>query len=237
MTYRDAEQIRADYKAQLGEDFGEKLYFIENAFINAIAQWTICKGLFGHSKERVDVMNRVSGTVAFYISKTMYEATLLAFCRLGDPAKTRANKNLTLKSLGQFLEGDTQDEYEHSLIKVDKSLEFARDLRNKMIAHADDAVALGNVELQGATAERFDAVIETISCSLNVINQKLRDTTTLYEEFIGDAKDERVFLRALYLGQKAWEERQATLMGLLEAGHLEEYDNMKKELRLPESLR
>ncbi|MGR3661758.1 MAG: AbiU2 domain-containing protein [Paracoccaceae bacterium] len=232
-----AEEAKDAVIEQLGRPLGENMYWLGNAFTNLHIEWRIFKGLFVHGKERVEVLNLASGLVAMYASKTLFESVLLGLCRITDPAETGrgrgAKKNLTLETLSSQVPEEFRQEYSKLVATAQAETKFARDRRNRVIAHADLFVATNVEEADAATVKNVDDALKCIDLVLNFVNQKLRDSTTLYSDAIIQLDNERTFLRALYLGNRTWKDlldRQTVAVKKRDMGEIRK---IRKEMELP----
>ena len=101
---------------------------------------------FHESEERVVLMNATAPEFFSWLQQTMWQAMFLQVCRFTDPAKTSGKDNLSLHFLLQATVSDRSDIDQRRVLKlVEEAVsrsEFARDWRNKWIAHRDLLVAI-----------------------------------------------------------------------------------------------
>ena len=134
-------------------------------------KWGEYEALFGTSKERIDRLNSAAGYFFGMIQQVMWEDSLLHLCRLTDPAGKGSRLRLTIRSLPDMCVGHAA--HGEVVMRVGLALTaagFARDWRNRRIAHTDLRLAAGH---QGAEplgpASRKD-VISAISAIHNVLS-------------------------------------------------------------------
>ena len=106
--------------------------------------WHDYKALFGHSKERVDLINTCAGNFFHKVQLTMLQHLELSIVRLLDPAKQGKNKNLTFPRLVDMskavLEGGQAQSLKCKLEYARKCSKRLKDRRHKVIAHLDTQV-------------------------------------------------------------------------------------------------
>lgn len=237
MVDHSSADARAAMIEEVGEEQGNKLYWLGNAFTNLNVEWRIFRALFIDCKERVDEFNLASGLVARYFSKALFESVLLGLCRITDPAETGrgagAKQNLSLDALGDELPEEVRKEFEGLVIDAKAATGFARDWRNRSIAHADLYVATRVETVDSATAILVDKAIVQIDLALNFINNKLRNSTTLYSEPITQLDDERAFLRTLFLGNRTWSDLLERERNAVETKNYKELKSISEDQELP----
>jgi hypothetical protein len=131
------------------------------------AKWQVYQSLFGATKERVDLLNRVAPFFFATCQKALESDILLSLCRLTDPADTFGYENLSLDQLFQQLRGDSEPT---GLVKLSERLSQLHDQcdglrqhRSKRLAHTDYGVAVGQVSLSMPETRLIDSVISEIA--------------------------------------------------------------------------
>jgi hypothetical protein len=103
---------------------------------------------------------------------------------------------------------------EAALMRIHAAAEFARDWRNRHIAHHDFALAFDEtaVPLAPVTRKKIDAAIQEIGILLNVIEQHYRDATTAFHRLIapGQADDLVQLLNDAFVEDESFRERLRT---------------------------
>ena len=238
MTDRTAEEIEADYITKLGEDFGTKMYWLENALTNLTVEWQIFEYLFVGSEECVQELKKTSGITAYIISKTLHESIVLGLCRLTDPAVSGRGagerENLSLASLSEHLGNDLVEEYKTKVEEAKEACSKAREWRNKLIAHADLGRALGYTEVDGISPNYLKEGLTSIAEALNFVQLKLFDSTTSYDLVILPYDDHRNFMRTLFLGNKTKNELSEQGEKALRDSDHAELRRLKQLLKVPD---
>ncbi len=145
------------------------------------SDWNEFASLFGTNPARIDLLNRAAAHFFRTVQDSLWERTLLKIARITDPARTGKKRNLSLHSLPHAItdpamKAAVQLSIESALLKCD----FARDWRNRHIAHADFSLALEESPqpLAVASRERVRAALQSIEDVLNSISIPLLDSTT-----------------------------------------------------------
>lgn len=157
------------------------------------AKWGQYVALFGTKSERIDLLNKASPFFFKLVQDALWEDSVLHIARLTDRKETSRKANLSIRqfenlAIDPLISGKIED-----LIAVcmDKS-KFARDWRNRHIAHRDLARAISEhaEPLMPASRAMVKEVLEALSNLLNAFAQHYLDTTTLFDAgtFSGDAQ-------------------------------------------------
>ena len=132
-------EIRAEYVGLMGQDLGQLFHELEDQVSWLHYKWNELKELFGQGQDRIDLLNHVASNFFFFVQQTMFENVLLHLCRLTDPPKTFGKKpNLSLLSLAESIsDASLRRDVTTATQILLKNSEFARDWRNRRLAHTD----------------------------------------------------------------------------------------------------
>jgi hypothetical protein len=152
--------------------------FLKIQLVTLHSRWHEYKNLFGHSQERVDLLNQCAGGFFYSIQFSMLQHIELCIVRLLDPANQRQSaKNMTFERLVHFAEAVYQQSQVSDLSKMLKhALECSSRLRrrrNKAVAHLD-VEAIQNedqVILEWPRIEEVDASLEVLVDLSNAFEQ------------------------------------------------------------------
>lgn len=198
--YKSAEEVRAEHLAVLGPDLGEAYHALYNEVAWLHLNWRQYRELFGTSPERVDLLNEAAALFTTLLHGWIWEATLLHLSRLTDSPRSAGKANLTIRGLPVLvpdpeLRADVQS-------KVDAAVAacaFARDWRNRHIAHKDLSLALERPAADLAFASRADVqtALAALEAPLLAIEQHYFRTTVMFSfaREYGDALDLLYVLR------------------------------------------
>jgi hypothetical protein len=209
-----AEQVREKHLRNMGLDLGPVYHELSNELAWLHAKWNQYRQLFGHSRKRVDLLNSVANHFFRIVQDALWEDIVLHLARLTDPLKSSGKANLTLRRLPAHISDATLKVEVEKLIDVAVSTSiFARDWRNRKLAHIDLALALrtGVEPLAGVSRENIEGALSAFRAVLNRLATHYWKSETAYEHFIasGGEGDSLVFF--LRLGLKAEESRMERL--------------------------
>lgn len=228
MTYRTGDEALQEYIAKLGEDRGRYVKAVENDLYSLRMHADFYEAFFSTNKERVDLFNSISGDTAYWMERSMFENLVLQVCRLTDKVSLGKKRNVTVKALPSLLSGPSDAELEIRVEKADAATKFARDWRNRRIAHTDEEVRLGKAMLDTASTAKLKDAIEAIAaCIRRYALVELNTTLMTYpiRQYLGD---EIAFLTALYYGNLERERIKSVRKDLMERGQWRQIDELEK---------
>ncbi|WP_424969436.1 hypothetical protein [Dinoroseobacter sp. S76] len=234
MSTKTSEERLQELKVTLGDDLGEAVYWLDNAITNAYVELKIFHGLFVHSPKRVDVLNEASGLVAMYASKALWDSLCMALCRLTDPRRTAGHPNLCLESLAIHFDDHCRGEFNDTLAEAKEAATKFRERRNKVLAHADEGIALRIDALEGSSYIEAKNCLDKIAACMNVVHSKFLESTTMYDLAVLGPNDERAFLKRIYLGNRFEAENSDALKSALEARDFNEVERLRKLVEVPD---
>lgn len=145
--YIDAEGVRQQHLDALGPELGPVYHDLYNQCAWLYVKWHQFLVLYGTKPERIDLLNRTAPLFFRIVHDTLWEDTLLNLARLTDRPFLGFGKNRKASLSIQCLPDLITDEEFKSEIQglVDTALTataFARDWRNRRIAHRDLELAI-----------------------------------------------------------------------------------------------
>jgi AbiU2 len=177
----------ADVSANVITAMGPELGLVFNALWNDAVElhhrWNEYVALFGKGTGRIKILNDSASSFFGLIQRDMWHQTLLQISRMTDPPKSVGKLNVSLSRLPALVRGDLKDEIE-SLVEVSKQkAAFAKDWRNRSLAHSDHELAIEKSArpLSPASNSDVEAVLEAIGACLNAVDVAYRDTTTWWK--------------------------------------------------------
>jgi hypothetical protein len=213
MTERTASQAKDDNVAKMGEEIGivYSALWQEVAWIHK--KWEQYFELFGTSPERIDLLNKAAPSMFRTVQDTLWEDVLLHLARLTDPPRSMGKANLSVRYLATLVASSPIGGRVDTLASAAlAACEFARDWRNRRLAHRDLDLALGQSVQPLADASRASvkAALNALDEMLNSVSGHYLDSTTMFD--LGPSSKDAVSL--LYLlrdGLAAHEERVARM--------------------------
>ena len=181
---RTATQAKADHIAKMGNEIGTvySALWQEVAWINK--KWAQYVELFSTSPERIALLNRAAPSMIRTVQDTLWEDVLLHLARLTDPPKSMGKANLSVRHLAALLVGSPINTKAESLAAAAlDACEFARDWRNRRLAHRDLDLALGQSVQPFAPASRaaVKASLTALEELLNAVSLHYLDSTTIFD--------------------------------------------------------
>lgn len=149
-------------------------------------KWDLFLQLYD-KREDVELLNRTAPAVFRVWEDVMLDEIVISICRVTDPATTGRKKNLTLDRLGGAIDGssysDLKREFKKGLLDLRPVLKFARDHRNRRIAHVDLATRLNShpEPLSDLNKRRIENALEAIATLMNLVEGYFQNSATVYK--------------------------------------------------------
>jgi hypothetical protein len=184
-AHRWAEEVEADRLAVLGPELGPLFHALDNEVSWLHAKWKEFRELYA-SSSTVALLNLTAAFFFRVVQDTLWHDALLQVARLTDPLVTAGKSNLTLRRLPPALPaGSLQGEVDALVSKTLSEAAFARDWRNRRLAHSDLGLALGGAQpLAEASRQHMETVLSSMRSVMNAVNQHYWNSTTAYEQFL-----------------------------------------------------
>jgi hypothetical protein len=197
------EQILDRRKASMGETLGELYSLLSKELVWLYVSWSEYRVLYGTSEVTIQALNSAAPRFFYYLDYLMWHDVLLHICRLTDPPASAGRKNLTLASLPLAIpEAHLKGEVEALIKEAQSKSKFARDWRNRHLAHRDLQKAQ-NPEVHALAAASREKVEEALTSMAEVLNRVLGH----YEDTYMDYRSARV-----------WADGSSSLLKVLRAG-------------------
>jgi hypothetical protein len=208
-----AADAKSDHVAKMGEEIG----LVYDALWQEVAwihkKWEEYVALFGTSQGRIELLNEAAPSFFRTVQDSLWEDVLLHLARLTDPPKSMGKSNLSVTRLAQTVSSSPVSPKVNELVTASlRATEFARDWRNRKLAHRDLDMALGqHVEpLAPASRAAVKAALSAIVDVLNAVSTHYLDSTTMFE-LSADGRDAVALLYVLRDGLRHNEKRQARI--------------------------
>lgn len=173
--------------------------------------WIEFKKIFAASDRRVALLNATAGRFFARFERTSWDDTLLHLCRLTDPQKSSGRRNLTIKRLPPLVQStELRSEVERLVAEVVMNTDFARDWRNRRLAHRDlDRALQPDLHpLAEASREHVEKALASLRSLLNCIELNYENSTTAYDHVIAADNGAEALLYYLSSGLEAEELRR-----------------------------
>lgn len=199
VSTQSMEEVHDEYVKLMGMELGSAFGILHRKLIELHIVWQQYQQLFGTDEETVELLNRTAGLFFKVTQDELWDSVLLGISRMTDPPETRGKKNLTIHSLPLLIDDPTlREELEELCQGALEDASFAREHRNKRIAHQDHGYATDREVngLSGISRERVNAMLTSIGKVLNRLDLHFKDSTTFYDDFI-DSSGARVLISKL----------------------------------------
>ncbi|MGZ5435134.1 MAG: AbiU2 domain-containing protein [Pyrinomonadaceae bacterium] len=155
------------------------------------AQWEIYRQLYVAGPETFQLLKWAADGFFRVVQDTLASEILLTISRLTDAKQTgrgnRARDNLSLDQLTHSVDQSKfpvlRAEIDNRLTQSQQACAFARDVRNKLLAHSDLSTSLRDREavISQATTTNIDAALVSIVHVMNAIPAHFDGSTVVYE--------------------------------------------------------
>ena len=179
-----AGEVREEHLASMGPHLGPVYNALWNEVAWLHAKWHEYKELYGEKPPRLELLNRASGFFFRIVQDTLWEDTLLHLARLTDPSRSAGRQNLTVLQLPSLVnDPGLREQLEALLTEAKSKAEFARDWRNRHIAHRDLDKALGKgaEPLAAASRNHVDEALRALAAVLNRVNTFYLKSTLTFD--------------------------------------------------------
>jgi hypothetical protein len=185
MTNFTAEEAKLRNIEKMGHLLGAQYSLLWQEVASIHHNWSEFVELYHSKPERRELMRRAAVGFFEMVGDSLREGVLLHLGRLTDPSVSMGKSNLTIRNLADLIDDAGVKERVSQLEKVAmEKTEFARDWRNRWLAHQDLKLALGEgtVEpLAKAEREEVDAALKAIVAVMNEVDMYFTDAETRYD--------------------------------------------------------
>jgi len=186
--YSSSEEVRAAKIAAMGTQLGELHFELWNEVTWIHLKWKDFRALFA-TRETVELLNQVAPDFFDHLNSILWEDVLLHLCRLTDIRKSTGHQaNLTIQRLPRLIR-DPKIEKRIKLLTEDavQKTEFARDWRNRRIAHREvpEFGKSAPKPLAAASRHSVEGALASIREVMNCVESHYQQSPVAYEHSIG----------------------------------------------------
>ena len=201
-TYRTDDEIKQEYSKAMGPTLGVEVHALENEVVWLHDKWREYGTLFAASEAVVDLLNETAGRFFGGLQETLWEDVLLHLCRVTD---SKRNRTLSVRRLPYLIDHVVLKAEVSELVDVAVAkTAFARDWRNRHIAHRELLLALDRGVEPLAAASRLSVreALAALSAVFQPLHQLYLDGNISFDIHggVGDAAD---LIRVLDSGRRA----------------------------------
>ena len=211
---RTAEQAREQNRIAMGPELGEFYSALWQQLVSLHRKWGEYVALFGTKPERLELLNQAGPSFFRTVQDCLWRDVLIHLARITDPPRSAGKDNLTIKRLPPLMTAPKKrSELEALVLLAVESTGFARDWRNRHIAHHDLLLSLDlpTEPLAVASRNHVDGALAAVGVVLNFLSQHYLKSTTIFEfaaePAAGGATSMLHYLRAGIEGECARRER------------------------------
>lgn len=212
MSRAETQEQRLTTKRQkMPGDLADLHWHLEAELTILHFSWKEYKVFFAAGQAHIDLINATAPSFFMHFEDMAWGETLLHLCRLTDPPKSAGKNTLTVLSLARMID-DTKlkAKVEQEAEAAKQATAFARDWRNRRLAHRSLEHALDPQLKPLATARRADvekalAALRQVMNSVSVHYESIHND---FESVIAPSKGAKALLRYLSKGLEADEARK-----------------------------
>jgi len=170
-----------------GSELGALYHALEHEVIWLHAKWLEYRKLYAKSDKRIDLLNKTAGFFFRVVQDALWGDLLLHIARLTDPPKQGRYENLTLLRLPEAVHDKGLADNIRDLVKTAlANAEFAREWRNRSLAHQELSLALqvGAKPLPGASRKSVEDVLASYRKIMNRLHVSYLQGEVGYEYFL-----------------------------------------------------
>jgi hypothetical protein len=163
----EAKQLAID---AMGDPLGVQYAELWQELAQLNITWSEFMELYGTKPSRIELMNRSAGHFFKMVQDSLWEGLMLHIARLTDRPVVSGRTNLTLHNLPALIPDVTvKAKIEALCLEATDKTKFARDWRNRHIAHRDLDLALGTTA-KPLPAVEIKQVNEALECFTEILN-------------------------------------------------------------------
>ena len=195
-----AEEARAELESALGTELGAAFAELQSDLAWLHIKWRHYRELYGTKPERIELLNETSPMFFRIVEDALWDDTLIHIARLTDHVGKGKQQRLSIRQLPLLIaEDDARTEIDLLVQGAVEAASFARDWRNRRIAHRNFEHALNPKADPLAPASRIavEQVLHALREVLNFVNGRFRATEMKFDlaDHLCDAEELLYVLR------------------------------------------
>lgn len=210
----DFDEMQERNVAVMGEALGKQYSVLFNEVTTLHLYWKEFLELFGTNDKRIDRLNRSAPGFFKMLQEQQFETNMMHIARLTDRPKSAGKENLTLLNLPNLArDADLKAQLVTLIEEAKTKSEFARDWRNRRLAHQDLLLALQDGKaspLKAPQKEKVKAALAALDDVLNATERHYHKGGCDFDA-IAAHKGAATLLFTLGFGVRAREEMEAKI--------------------------
>ena len=165
-AHRTADEAKVENIRLMGLELGTIYAALWQEVAWLYGKWSDFVTLFGTKESRVDLLNAAAPAVSRLIQDSIWENVLLHIARLTDSQATGKKQNLTIHRLPMLIDRTHSRTTVETKVRASlASCAFARDWRNRRIAHSDLDLKVSDTAqpLEFASRQRVNQALASLS--------------------------------------------------------------------------
>jgi hypothetical protein len=218
VTEHSAEQSRQAYIAMMGHALGSQFAELVQDIATLHLTWFEYVELFGKRKSRVELLNETAPHFFRMVQDRLWETVMLQIARLTDPPYSMNNRNkpnLTLHNLPSLISDAKLSAEIKTMCKAAMDgVAFARDWRNRHIAHRDLKLAIdeNSEPLPAVQMRQVDDALASFEAILNTALRHFEDSEIGFRHMLSPHTGAEHLIYLLDDALTVEKERQARLV-------------------------
>ena len=204
-----AEESLRHYQSKMGSPLGLLFHHLWQECALLHGQWGQYVDLYGTDARSFELMNHAARDFFQVAQNALWQSILLHVSRFTDPAVMNKKRNLSLFALLDFQATMPTIDLKSLVASVESEALFARDWRNRLIAHRDYDIACGAspLPLAHASRDQVNRALAAIANAVKVVEVHFTGATT---HFTTDLYSEgaRSLMVVIDLGLRAEQEEK-----------------------------
>jgi HEPN superfamily AbiU2-like protein len=224
MTTQTDEEFKAECVARMGQDLGEAYHLLWRDVTEIHIKWIEFRELFATSESRFDLMNATAPAFFMRLQDTLWNEVILNLCLLTDKPAPYLTVHRLLSALPPG--HDLRPLVSAALDEVETATRFARDWRDRRLAHRDFAHARDPKirPLKSASREGTEAAIAGLRRVMNLVGAHFGEADIQYAGAIQALGGASNLLWYLDSGREAEEARRESRVFGWKPRHLRDGD-------------
>jgi hypothetical protein len=171
----------------MGPELGSVYHALKSELVRLHMKWRQYRLLYAESPERIEVLNQAASHFFGILQEVLLEDVVLHIARLSDSEKSVGKENLSFRRLPSLIsDKDLAVEVGSLVGSALTACGFARDWRNRRLAHGDLALALASSKdpLPGISRADIEGAMLSIRTLLNRLSGHYIDSEVIYQLLI-----------------------------------------------------
>ena len=177
-----AEQVRQKTLAAMPGALGEIHYSLGNEVASLHLKWNDFRALFA-DRDVVSLLNSAAPMFFHDLQRMMWEDLLLHLCRVTDRPQSGRHAHLSVRRLPNLVsDEELRKEIQALADDADEKTQFARDWRNRRLAHEELSIGDTAQRLASATMQQVEYALAAICRPINLLEERYLGTPVTYQD-------------------------------------------------------